>query len=868
MTPPAEAPAQAPSRTFRFDPTSYPESTTNRFIFTDRELIGYFAGNVTWKYEYQKMVVKVYADALVLHARLSDAAAADAKKEPSESERKEGGAAALLDLGRWKDLSIYAENVRIEVADRHTELEAESLYYEHTKSEGIAKNVRLKTLAGVAEEARRVSSEKSWKQGLEATDRPPEKSPYEKTPLSIHARTLRFRDFQLFDGEGIEISDCDFAVPHMGLSAQSASVRPIAGEGEPTASRSAAPSAPGAPSHAPAGTAARAQGAASRPRAAGDDEALEPGYLIDPEGTWLDLEGHSLLPLPLAYWDTRWQTQLPIRELDTGHSGQFGYFAEVNWNLNYFLSLLPLSNFVPVDLRSGAKLGMETDYFDKRGLGLGPDAVYGKRPRSWDPWQLLTREWVYHGDAQYYFIEDHGDEDRSTREPVPQEERFWGHIWHRQSVPYLGLFDLEYSHLSDSAFLGEYFEREFKEEKEQETLIYWRRNFTDNAALTGLASVQTNDFQPTTEKRPEGKAFLFEQPIFETGLYTDLNLQAAYLRQVEDEALGISPRGFDRTDVYNEWAYPIHFFSPWVEARPFSILRYSDFGEVLDPLEGSEDRATFGAGVAVSQHWARIFPLEKDSIASWLFGASAVKHDFSPKVTYLNIFSNDLPSADLIPIDATENVDLNESISFSLRNELFAKKPVPGKQPTRVRPVLGNRDVELETVPIETRRLVDSEISFALFPRPARDNNGDRSSLLIADNTVAVTSKLSLRGWFELNPNRDFRAERIDASATYDVVPGALSVTAGDRYTRTLSNVGYFFFRWTLSEKWIADAYYSRDFENQRDLEYSFGLTRVFHRLALTLEYSQDVGEDRNSTFSVNVSPVELLKPSRHGYRR
>lgn len=86
--------------------------------------------------------------------------------------------------------------------------------------------------------------------------------------------------------------------------------------------------------------------------------------------------------------------------------------------------------------------------------------------------------------------------------------------------------------------------------------------------------------------------------------------------------------------------------------------------------------------------------------------------------------------------------------------------------------------------------------------------------------------------------------------------------------TRQRSNVGYAFFSWWIGEKWFVDAYYSRDFEQRRDLEYRFALNRVFHRLAISLEYSQDVGEDRNSTVYFNLAPVEMLQSSRHGHRR
>jgi len=234
----------------------------------------------------------------------------------------------------------------------------------------------------------------------------------------------------------------------------------------------------------------------------------------------------------------------------------------------------------------------------------------------------------------------------------------------------------------------------------------------------------------------------------------------------------------------------------------------------------------------------------------------------------LNFFSNDLPSEETIAVDSVDTVDVEESVSFSLRNEVFTRSPLSRKRPEKARPLLGNRSGELETVPFETRRVIDSEVSFALFPRAHRDNGGDRSSLLIFDNTASLTNALSVRAWLELNPNEDFRAERTDTSLTWDVIKDKFSFTVGDRLTRKRSDVGYAFFNWTIADKWVVDVYYARDFEIERDVEYKVGLSRILHRMAATLEYSLDVGEDRNATVYFSLEPVELLRSKRRGYRR
>jgi hypothetical protein len=837
----------------------------------DKTAVAYFVGHVEWQYAYRGQAVALKADRMMLLLRQSDSkeggeeagslpagkgkrrsGGGKAKEAPDGSEPSEGsepfegseppkaleqakasGKDILegFDPRRWRDFTFYAEgNVRIEVPGRKTFLEADSFFYEHLTGRGIARNARLRTTFQNAEGLMTVFQAKNYKPG---TDVGSGRGWAGLTsPLSVHADVLRVEGFERFSGEGIEASTCDFALPHFALSAKSVTVSPVPGE-----------ATPGEP-------------------APGRD------YIIDPESTWLELSGHEIVPFPVSYWDTRWQSHLPVRSVDFGSSSQFGLFAGLDWNLNYFFGLLPTENFGPLKLiDEKARLGFETTYMEERGFGYGPNAEYGTSPKHWEPWQLQLKEWNYYGQAQYYGIDDQGDEDRSTGLPVPTEDRYWGHVWHRQSVPYLGLVDLEYSKLSDSAFLGEYFEKIAKEEKEQESLVYLRRNILDNLSVTGLYSRRVNDFQSQTERLPEGKLLLSQQPIFQTDLYSDLELQAAYLHKLEDDALGVAPRGYGRYDALNVWSYSLGL-SRYFQTLPFALVRMTEYGEVLDEDEGSEDRATFGAGVTVSQEWSRIFRFDEESFLRRFLGIQNLKHVVVPKMTYLNVLSNDLPSEDLIQVDATDQVDLQESFALSLHNAFLTRRPVaaegPG-EPKTVKPLLGNRDGELETVLQETHRLLDSEVSFVLFPHPGRDNEGDRSSAIIFDNTLSPASRLWARAWFDLDPNDGLQARRIDASLTYQVIPEDLTLTVGDRFTSRHTNMVYVLGSWSLSEKWKAEAYYAHDFETQEDMEYNFSLHRIFHRFALSLEYSMDVGEDRNQTVYVNFSPVELLRPLRHG---
>ncbi len=808
-----------------------------------------------------------------------------------------------IDLKRFRKFAVYLEgHVRFEVLDRDLHLEADSMYFEHPSGVGIARGARLSATVERAVEIQSLIQSKRMTPDSSAAGSPfgaSPSNPFYDSPLVIRAAKLRMYGLRYFIGDEVEVSNSHYAVPPVALRSRSVEVYPVdstAAERERLRQLAAGnaedvdPTSPSA--HATAGVSAsrdvasdrRAQsvGAGEQPEADSGQrgEAVDPKtdleegatesadeeaervthFIIDPESTWITVLDRPLVPLPLSYWDTRWHDYLPIREAQLGSSSELGAFGEINWNLNYFLRLLPYGDSEPAKaLDRDARLGFSTLYSDRRGFGYGPNAVYGQSPRSWAPWQTQLDAWTLYGEGRYFTIDDRGDEDRTTRMPIPRDDRFWGTIAHRQAVPHLGLFDFEYSDLSDRAFLGEYYEDIAKQEKEQETLVYWRRNFRDNLALTGLAQFRTDNFVTQTERLPEAKAFVLQQPVFGSGLYTDLTAQAARLRPRPDDALGLPSRGFERYDLFNSWAYPLHL--PFLDLRPFSLLRYSYYDELADPAAGSEDRGTVGGGITLSQEWRRVFDFEHRSLMDRLFDVRKMKHVIVPSVTYLNVASNDLDPARTIPVDDVDTVDLRESVSLSLRNELLLRRRLPGRS-RQVRPLLGDRDALLTAADFETFRLFESDVSLVVFPRPQRDNAGDEFSRLRLDNAFHVR-RLSLRLWSELNPNRDFRMERLDLSTTLRVVPERLLFTVGDRLTRSLSNILYVDVRAWLSEKWAFSTYWSHDTDRGRGIEVSFAATRMFHRFAVTFEFVEDVGEDRNRSFFVNVSPLELFR-ARH----
>lgn len=848
----------------------WPTAARHRFTIPvrgrdDQQSTGeaYFVGGVHWLVTLGGEPVRLQADQLVVYLF------ADPTESPEGTAGLEDPTAGLEDpavtldrdadtevLGvQLKRFKFYAQGrVRIDLLARKTHIEADSLFYEHPKGAGVARHVRIRTTVDHARRLRSVVDEKSatttdidsdlfW--DLEEYQSKGSDRAIGRSPVVVRASIMRVYHFRYFQGEDLEVSNSTYAVPPLSLRSS---------VGEVYAVEMAAQD--------------RQQ---LRERAAQDGALIKEPYpardyentfIIDPEDTWIYVLDQPVIPLPVGYWDTRWHDYLPINNVYAGHSTEYGAFGGVQWNLNYFARLLPgsdtpLFRYIDKDVEAG----FDTIEYQKRGFGWGPVAEYGQRPRNWDPWQLQLNGLNYAGDVQYFAIQDQGTLDRLTNQPIPQRDRDWARVWHRQSLSHLGLIDLEYSDLSDRAFLGEFFEREAKVGKEQETSLYWRRNFLDNLAVSGLVKDRTNDFQTQTERLPEGKAFAFQQSVFGTGFYTDASAQAAQLRQRPDDELGLMSRRFERYDLFNEWAYPVDQLHPAFDFRPFYFTRYTYYSELLDPAASSEDRASLGTGVTVSQQWRRIFHFRKDSIMNRVFGLPNLKHMVVPSMTYLNVHASDLDPSRTIVTDEVDTVDRAESFSLSLRNDFLTRRD-EGKARTKTRPLVVDRDIELDVEQFRTLRVIENDISLIIYPQPNRDNAGDQTSFLRLDNAVHVRGA-SARFWTELNPNKDLRMERADSSVSYRIIPDRMTVSVGDRFTRDRTNAVYVDGRWWMTDKWAATGYWAYDTDEGREIEISGGVTRIFHRFALTFEFIEDVGEDRNRTFFVSVTPVELFEQRR-----
>src|SRR5262249_515494 len=157
--------------------------------------------------------------------------------------------------------------------------------------------------------------------------------------------------------------------------------------------------------------------------------------------------------------------------------------------------------------------------------------------------------------------------------------------------------DIEVSRQSDANFLREYYEKEFREEKPQETYVSYR-NVVDNQAFTALASWRLNDFDTQALYAPQLVARETGEPLLGGFMTARAYADNAKLEQAEGN--GLPSQENIRTGVAAQEDWP--FDLPNGDRVQASVGGNADwFDETVD--DGHAMRWAGSAGVA----WSRSF---------------------------------------------------------------------------------------------------------------------------------------------------------------------------------------------------------------------------------------------------------------------
>lgn len=370
----------------------------------------------------------------------------------------------------------------------------------------------------------------------------------------------------------------------------------------------------------------------------------------------LNVEG-----VPVAYWpysagDFR-REESALQGLRVSYSDDFGMSVQSRWYL---------FNLLGVEAPKGVEATLLADYFGKRGPAGGLDVNY----------QDENSFGLFRG----YWINDQGEDDLGPfRDGTIDHENRGRLTWrHREYLPQGWQLTLEGSYISDPHFLEEYFKNEFEEDKDQETLIYLKKQ-QNNWAFTTLAQWRVLDFLTQTERLPDLGFHWIGQPLGEIANYYNQSNLGLLHRKVDDRRIWEDFRFADndvdsdltfRGNTRNEIDFPITLGNSRIVPYAMANTGYWD-GSVT---EGSTGRVLGSMGLRSGTQFWRVF----EGVTSKLLDVYGLRHVIKPEWTAWVSGSN-RDFLDLYPFDRmVEKADDFYGSSLALRQRWQTKRGGPG----------------------------------------------------------------------------------------------------------------------------------------------------------------------------------------------
>lgn len=533
----------------------------------------------------------------------------------------------------------------------------------------------------------------------------------------------------------------------------------------------------------------------------------------------LNFSGH-----PIAYWpfirgdvDT---SETAIQSVRTGFSDDFGLELETKWHL---------FNLLGLETPKGFHATLALDYFSERGPAAGIDVDY-ERDR-------------YLGILKSYVIADGGEDSLGReREDTSQHDVRGRFLFrHRQYLEDDWQISLELSYLSDKSFLEEFFETEFDTGKEQETLLYLKKQ-RDNWAFTAALQARILDFTTQTERIPDFSLHLAGESLANGVTWFSENRAGIVRYRAADQTFReflrdgptLSSGSTARADTRQEVGLPVDA-GPW-RFVPFVAGRGTVWDE--SPYDGGLARGFGIAGVRGSMYFTRIYP----GLRSSLFDVDGVRHIIKPNITAWTSESNH-DKEDLFPYDETvEEIAATDGVTVGFRQRFQTKRGAGDNR--RIVDVL-THDLELGVFnDAESDEITNGFTSFSR-PENSISHNYVNSSIIwrINDRTALLSESN-----YDLN---DAQLDVLNVSVAVERTP-RFSYLIGYRFIdEGESNLLGFDMNYRLTEKHTLAVRELFDLDRGRTLDFTIAVIRKFPRWYGALSFELDQAED---DFGVSVS--------------
>ena len=530
-------------------------------------------------------------------------------------------------------------------------------------------------------------------------------------------------------------------------------------------------------------------------------------------GTDVEAEIRSL---PVTHWprlagDVS-EADTALRSIRIENRRNRGTGVATQWHL---LKLLGIENEP-----QGFDFYLDLDAWSKAGPAIGVQSDYNRSD--------------YYGEFLSYFIHEFGgSKDVVNNEAVDPLHQDRGRAtWrHRQILPQNWELSIEASYVSDRNFLNEFFEKENRTGKQQETLVYLKKQEREQA-LTLLASTRVEDFYTRTEYYPQIGYNVIGHSFWQDHLtyFQDSELAVARYRPADTMTFqnGTHPFTTARQSPSTLIADTIHEVDLPLKAGPVNVVpfvegRLSYFGHSIDG--GAEGRFAAREGArAATQLW-RVY----DGVESEFWDVHRLRH--------VNIFDASAsaaqvatPSRDLYPFNPTEagtpeviGVDGTGIVDLGWRERFQTYRGPPGR----------TQLVDWITTDLEAF-FYSNRQSPGITPDHRKEFNR-----LEFRSTWQTTNMVTL--WTDNTYNTDDgKMERVSVGANIVHTP-RLGYVIGHRVLpRGNSAQTLVGFDYRINDKWRLTVLEQYDFDQQKNAQTDIVLTRRMHRWLMRIRVMQD----------------------------
>lgn len=553
------------------------------------------------------------------------------------------------------------------------------------------------------------------------------------------------------------------------------------------------------------------------PSSAGQGTVASGEYTV--RGARLNVGGAPILYWPYVRGNIA-AGETSLRGLRTGYSDDFGIELETDWHL---------FNVLGYRTPDGVDATLNLDLYSERGPAGGVDIDYERNG--------------YYGLVRSYVIQDNDTDflGREREEGDQRDIRGRALLRHRQFLEDDWELTLEVSYLSDRGFLEEYFEPEFDNDKEQETVLRFKKQ-VDNWALTATGQAQINDFDTQTERLPDLGLFVVGERL--PGGFTLYSENRAGVvryrpgdqtfREFLRDGRLVSSGSVARADTRQEITYPLDI-GDW-RVVPFLTARATAWDD--SPEDGGIQRLFGTIGVRASTYLWKL----TENVRSELWDIDGIRHIIKPEfVAWASGSTHD--ANDLFPFDErVEEIEDSDGVLLAVRQRWQTKR---GEGEFR-------RTVDLFSWDLTAGFFNDAnsdEITngYVSFSRPedsiARNYVASAFSWRVNDRT-AVLSELS----YDTN---DGEIDLFNLSVAVERPP-RLSYLVGIRFIEeTESNLLAFDLNYKLTEKYTFALREAFDIERGRTLDFTVALVRRFPTWFGAISFALDEAED---DFGVSIS--------------